>query len=49
MDDGIRPNTTVSDLGRLKPVFKKDGATTAGTDLLKYLPHYDIYDWLVYD
>lgn len=30
VDDGIRPGTTVSDLGRLKPVFKKDGSTTAG-------------------
>jgi len=30
VDDGIRPGTTVSDLGRLKPVFKKDGTTTAG-------------------
>ncbi|XP_061361817.1 3-ketoacyl-CoA thiolase 2, peroxisomal [Gastrolobium bilobum] len=30
VDDGIRPNTTLSDLGKLKPVFKKDGSTTAG-------------------
>ncbi|XP_058101288.1 3-ketoacyl-CoA thiolase 2, peroxisomal [Magnolia sinica] len=30
VDDGIRPNTTVSDLGKLKAVFKKDGTTTAG-------------------
>lgn len=30
VDDGIRPGTTVSDLGKLKPVFKKDGTTTAG-------------------
>lgn len=30
VDDGIRPNTTVSDLGKLKPVFKKNGTTTAG-------------------
>eukprot|EP00257_Ricinus_communis_P016064 XP_015574109.1 3-ketoacyl-CoA thiolase 2, peroxisomal [Ricinus communis] len=30
VDDGIRPNTSVSDLGKLKPVFKKDGTTTAG-------------------
>ncbi|CAI0436748.1 unnamed protein product [Linum tenue] len=30
VDDGIRPNTTVADLGRLKAVFKKDGTTTAG-------------------
>ncbi|OAY55393.1 3-ketoacyl-CoA thiolase 2, peroxisomal [Manihot esculenta] len=30
VDDGIRPNTSVSELGKLKPVFKKDGTTTAG-------------------
>ncbi|KAL0433064.1 UNVERIFIED_CONTAM: 3-ketoacyl-CoA thiolase 2, peroxisomal [Sesamum latifolium] len=30
VDDGIRPNTSVADLGKLKPVFKKDGSTTAG-------------------
>lgn len=30
VDDGIRPNTTVADLAKLKPVFKKDGSTTAG-------------------
>ncbi|KAL5781490.1 hypothetical protein ACOSP7_006519 [Xanthoceras sorbifolium] len=30
VDDGIRPNTSVSDLGKLKPAFKKDGTTTAG-------------------
>ncbi|KAF6141108.1 hypothetical protein GIB67_006553 [Kingdonia uniflora] len=30
VDDGIRPNATVSDLAKLKPVFKKDGTTTAG-------------------
>ncbi|XP_022147097.1 3-ketoacyl-CoA thiolase 2, peroxisomal [Momordica charantia] len=30
VDDGIRPNTTQADLGKLKPVFKKDGSTTAG-------------------
>ncbi|KAI4346129.1 hypothetical protein L6164_013207 [Bauhinia variegata] len=30
IDDGIRPNATLSDLGKLKPVFKKDGCTTAG-------------------
>lgn len=29
-DDGIRPSTTVADLAKLKPVFKKDGTTTAG-------------------
>ncbi|KAJ1432371.1 Thiolase-like [Sesbania bispinosa] len=30
VDDGIRPNTTLSDLAKLRPVFKKDGSTTAG-------------------
>ncbi|KAI4338203.1 hypothetical protein L6164_016547 [Bauhinia variegata] len=30
IDDGIRPNATLSDLAKLKPVFKKDGSTTAG-------------------
>ncbi|PON66109.1 Thiolase [Trema orientale] len=30
VDDGIRPNTTLADLGKLRPVFKKDGSTTAG-------------------
>ncbi|XP_047334843.1 3-ketoacyl-CoA thiolase 2, peroxisomal [Impatiens glandulifera] len=30
VDDGIRPNATVSDLAKLKAVFKKDGTTTAG-------------------
>lgn len=30
VDDGIRPSTTISDLAKLKPVFKKDGTTTAG-------------------
>ncbi|XP_071722117.1 3-ketoacyl-CoA thiolase 2, peroxisomal [Rutidosis leptorrhynchoides] len=30
VDDGIRPGTSVSSLAKLKPVFKKDGTTTAG-------------------
>ncbi|KAK3022867.1 hypothetical protein RJ639_045957 [Escallonia herrerae] len=30
IDDGIRSNANVADLGKLKPVFKKDGTTTAG-------------------
>ncbi|XP_010484155.1 PREDICTED: 3-ketoacyl-CoA thiolase 1, peroxisomal-like isoform X2 [Camelina sativa] len=30
VDDGIRPNTTLSGLTKLKSVFKKDGTTTAG-------------------
>ena len=29
-DDGIRPTTTADKLGKLKPVFKKGGSTTAG-------------------
>ncbi|XVF82042.1 hypothetical protein PTKIN_Ptkin16aG0011300 [Pterospermum kingtungense] len=32
VDDGIRLNTTLSNLAKLKPVFKKDGSTTAVTD-----------------
>ncbi|KAK3206643.1 hypothetical protein Dsin_020689 [Dipteronia sinensis] len=30
VDDSIRPNTNMADLAKLKPAFKKDGATTAG-------------------
>ncbi|XP_074268316.1 3-ketoacyl-CoA thiolase 2, peroxisomal-like [Silene latifolia] len=30
VDDGIRPNATLSDLAKLKPVFKENGTTTAG-------------------
>jgi len=30
VDDGIRPNTNMTDLAKLKTVFKKDGTTTAG-------------------
>lgn len=30
VDDGIRPNTNIADLSKLKPAFKKDGTTTAG-------------------
>ncbi|KAK6929619.1 Thiolase, C-terminal [Dillenia turbinata] len=30
VDDGIRPGTSLSDLAKLKPVFKRDGSTTAG-------------------
>ncbi|CAH1788613.1 unnamed protein product [Owenia fusiformis] len=29
-DDGVRPNTTLAGLAKLKPVFKKGGSTTAG-------------------
>ena len=34
VDDGIRPNTNLTDLGKLKPVFQKDGSTTAGRKFL---------------
>ncbi|KAL2347856.1 hypothetical protein Fmac_001856 [Flemingia macrophylla] len=30
VDEGIRPNTNLTDLAKLKPAFKKDGSTTAG-------------------
>ncbi|KAE8709355.1 3-ketoacyl-CoA thiolase B, peroxisomal [Hibiscus syriacus] len=30
VDDGIRPNTNMGDLAKLKPAFKKNGSTTAG-------------------
>ncbi|XP_073140654.1 3-ketoacyl CoA thiolase 1, peroxisomal-like [Henckelia pumila] len=30
IDDGIRPNTNMDDLAKLKPAFKKNGSTTAG-------------------
>ena len=29
-DDGVRPSTTLASLAKLKPVFSKDGTTTAG-------------------
>ncbi|CAA0815261.1 3-ketoacyl-CoA thiolase 2- peroxisomal [Striga hermonthica] len=29
-DDGIRPNSNMRDLAKLKPAFKKNGSTTAG-------------------
>nr|XP_043609144.1 3-ketoacyl CoA thiolase 1, peroxisomal-like [Erigeron canadensis] len=31
VDDGIRPDTNMANLAKLKPSFKKDGTTTAGT------------------
>lgn len=30
-DEGIRPNTTMEGLAKLKPAFKDNGSTTAGT------------------
>ncbi|KAK8557583.1 hypothetical protein V6N12_009812 [Hibiscus sabdariffa] len=36
VDDGIRPNTNMADLTKLKPTFKKNGTTTAsGAVLMK--------------
>ena len=35
--DGIRPTSSLSDLVKLKPVFKKGGSTTAGIDFLLQL------------
>ncbi|XP_044151666.1 3-ketoacyl-CoA thiolase, peroxisomal [Bufo gargarizans] len=29
-DDGVRPNTTIEGLAKLRPAFKNDGSTTAG-------------------
>jgi acetyl-CoA acyltransferase 1 len=31
VDDGIRPNANLTDLAKLRPAFKKDGTTTAGS------------------
>lgn len=39
VDDGIRPNTTLSGLAKLRPVFKEDGTTTAGT-FPKFIGHF---------
>lgn len=36
MDDGIRPETALSGLSKLRPVFKKDGTTTAGMEKLHF-------------
>ena len=30
MDEGVRPNTTIGDLTKLRPAFKKEGSVTAG-------------------
>lgn len=30
VDDGVRPNSNMADLAKLKTVFKPDGSTTAG-------------------
>ena len=34
-DDGIRPNTSMEVLAKLKPAFKQGGSTTAGRDGIK--------------
>ena len=33
VDDGIRPNTSMSALAKLKPAFKTGGSSTAGRAL----------------
>ena len=38
VDDGIRPNTSMSDLAKLKPAFKKGGSATAGRALNFRIP-----------
>jgi len=37
VDDGIRPNTNIVDLAKLKPAFHKDGTTTAGIKELSFV------------
>jgi len=37
VDDGIRPNTNIVDLAKLKPAFQKDGSTTAGIKELSFV------------
>lgn len=34
VDDGIRPNTNLTDLAKLKPAFNKNGSTTAGNEIV---------------
>jgi Thiolase, N-terminal domain len=48
VDDGIRPETTLAGLAKLKAVFKKDGSTTAGKLYsLSILFYYIVCDGLV--
>lgn len=46
-DDGIRPDTSLSVLAKLKPAFSKDGSTTAGTSpiilAILFCGHLDFY------
>ena len=37
IDDGIRPTTSLSNLAKLKHVFKKGGSTIAGIEFLLLL------------
>ena len=38
VDDGIRPNTSMSNLAKLNPTFKKGGNTTTGRELNFRIP-----------
>ena len=38
VDDGTRPNISMSDLAKLKPAFKKGGSTTVGRELNFRIP-----------
>ena len=37
VDDGIRPDTNMKSLAKLKPAFAKDGSTTAGIKMITCL------------
>lgn len=37
VDDGIRPNTNIRDLAKLKPAFKRSGTTTAGKRVVFFM------------
>ena len=41
VDDGIRPGTTLADLSKLKPAFKKSGSTTAGMIFPQHLQSFN--------
>lgn len=36
VDDGVRPNSNMADLAKLKTVFKPNGSTTAGEERSTY-------------
>ena len=42
VDDGIRPGTTLADLSKLKPAFKKSGTTTAGMIFPQHLQSFHV-------